>query len=357
MDSRVEDHEKYMWRCLQIADYARGNTSPNPMVGAVIVHNGVIISEGYHHRAGEPHAEPNAINAVRDKELLKQAILYVSLEPCSHYGKTPPCAELIISVGIRRVVIGMLDPNPIVAGRGVKMLQDAGVEVITGVLQTECLELNKRFVCFHTKHRPYIMLKWAQTSDGFIDYTRVEKGAGPLRISNEITKTLNHQVRVCEDAILVGTTTALLDDPHLTSRKWGNKNPMRCVLDLRGRLPISLQLWNDEARTIAFVGNGVIPSYAERASVELVHIDLQAPLVPQILFALYDRQIQSLIVEGGTKTIYNFVEENLWDEARVEISPSLISSGVVAPQLGIERSNTIYYYENRIDHYQNKKAP
>ena len=210
-----------MGRCLQIAAFAEGRTSPNPMVGAVIVHGGRIVGEGYHHRAGKPHAEPNAIASVADPEMLKDSTLYVSLEPCSHYGKTPPCAKLIIEKGIPRVVVAMLDPNPIVAGRGIAMLREAGIEVTVGTLEHEARELNRRFVTFHTKHRPYIMLKWAQSADGYIDLSRSEKGDGPVRISNGVTKTLNHKIRTEEDAILVGWRTALLDDPHLTSRKWG----------------------------------------------------------------------------------------------------------------------------------------
>lgn len=330
-----------MRRCLRIAAFAQGGTSPNPMVGAVVVCDGEIIAEGYHHKAGEPHAEPNAIAAVKDEALLHRCTLYVSLEPCSHYGKTPPCAELIIKKGIPRVVVGMLDPNPLVAGRGVKMMSEAGIEVVVAVLEEECRYLNRRFITFHTKHRPYVMLKWAQTADGYIDLLRTEKGDGPVRISNEVTKTLNHQVRVQEDAILVGTQTALLDDPHLTSRKWSGKNPVRCVIDLKGRLPNNLQMWNDEARTIRFVGKGV---EEEIANVESVVVDEQRGVVTQILEELYNRNIQSVIIEGGTTTLNLFVESGMWDEARIETSNNILGSGVKSPHIeGVEvREKRVY---------------
>ena len=245
--------ELYMMRCLQLAAMAEGQTSPNPMVGAVVVHDGKIIGEGYHHRAGEPHAEPNAIASVKDESLLKEATMYVSLEPCSHWGKTPPCADLIVRKGLKRVVIATLDPNPKVAGRGVKILQDAGIEVVVGVLEEEARWLNRRFMTVQEKHRPYVILKWAETADGIIDVCREEKGNGPIKISNSVTKTLNHQVRVEEDAIMVATCTALLDDPHLTVTKWTGRNPVRVLLDRSLRVPADYRIFDDAARTIVFV--------------------------------------------------------------------------------------------------------
>ena len=241
--------ELYMSRCLQLAAMAEGQTSPNPMVGAVIVLDGKIIGEGYHHRAGEPHAEPNAIASVVDEGLLKEATMYVSLEPCSHWGKTPPCADLIVRKGLKRVVIATLDPNPKVAGRGVKILKDAGIDVTVGVLEEEARWLNRRFMTVQEKGRPYVILKWAETEDGIIDVCREEKGNGPIRISNSVTKTLNHQVRVEEDAIMVATKTALLDDPHLTVTKWTGKNPVRVLLDRSLRVPANYRIFDDAARS------------------------------------------------------------------------------------------------------------
>jgi diaminohydroxyphosphoribosylaminopyrimidine deaminase/5-amino-6-(5-phosphoribosylamino)uracil reductase len=251
MKYEVRD-ELYMMRCLQLAAMAEGQTSPNPMVGAVIVYDGKIIGEGYHHRAGEPHAEPNAIASVRDEALLKEATMYVSLEPCSHWGKTPPCADLIVRKGLKRVVIATLDPNPKVAGRGVKILQDAGIEVTVGVMEKEARWLNRRFMTVQEKRRPYVILKWAETADGIIDVCRKEKGSGPIKISNSVTKTLNHQVRVEEDAIMVATKTALLDDPHLTVTKWTGKNPVRVLLDRTLRVPADYRIFDGAAKTIVF---------------------------------------------------------------------------------------------------------
>ena len=261
--------ELYMMRCLQLAAMAEGQTSPNPMVGAVIVHDGRIIGEGYHHRAGEPHAEPNAIASVKDESLLREATMYVSLEPCSHWGKTPPCADLIVRKGLKRVVIATLDPNPKVAGRGVKILQDAGIEVTVGVMEEEARWLNRRFMTVQEKHRPYVILKWAETEDGIIDVCRdslykplsptdsspnLEEHlkCGPIKISSSVTKTLNHQVRVEEDAIMVATKTALLDDPHLTVTKWTGRNPVRVLLDRSLRVPADYRIFDGAAKTIVF---------------------------------------------------------------------------------------------------------
>ena len=219
--------EKYMHRCLQLAQFGGGYVSPNPMVGAVLVINDEIIGEGYHRRFGEAHAEPNAINSVENKELLKQATLYVNLEPCSFYGKTPPCADLIVRSGIPRVVIGTLDPHPKVSGKGVKILEEAGIEVAVGVLKQECRELNKRFFIFQEQKRPYVLLKWAQTRDGFMDKLRSNATQTPLLISNNITKLLTHKMRSENQSILVSTNTVLLDNPSLTVRNWSGKNPIR----------------------------------------------------------------------------------------------------------------------------------
>ena len=287
--------EKYMRRCLQLAANGIQGARPNPMVGAVIVahrpsaisHQPSIIGEGYHVRCGQGHAEVNAFASVRpeDEALLKDATIYVSLEPCSHYGKTPPCADLIIKKGVRRVVVGTIDPFAEVQGRGIKKLQDAGIDVTVGVLEKECQWLNRRFFTYHSKHRPYIILKWAQTANGFID----DHGKA-LQISNEQTQMLSHQLRAEEDAILVGHTTDAREHPQLTVRHWHGPNPKRVVL---------------------------------------TH---QRPL-PQLIDDLYQQGIQSLIVEGGRQTHESFIQAGLWDEIRVETGNITVSDGTRAPQL------------------------
>ena len=344
MKYEVQD-ELYMMRCLQLAAMAEGQTSPNPMVGAVIVYDGKIIGEGYHHRAGEPHAEPNAIASVRDEALLKEATMYVSLEPCSHWGKTPPCADLIVRKGLKRVVIATLDPNPKVAGRGVKILQDAGIEVTVGVMEKEARWLNRRFMTVQEKRRPYVILKWAETADGIIDVCRKEKGSGPIKISNSVTKTLNHQVRVEEDAIMVATKTALLDDPHLTVTKWTGKNPVRVLLDRTLRVPADYRIFDEAAKTIVFTNaqcttrglepwrkmhnaQCVDPSVLRTPplkqgrnigdNVEFVGIDFEGDVVRAVMDELYKRGIMSIIIEGGAQWLQTVIDSGLWDEARVE---------------------------------------
>lgn len=315
--------ELYMMRCLQLAVMAEGQTSPNPMVGAVVVHDGKIIGEGYHHRAGEPHAEPNAIASVKDESLLKEATMYVSLEPCSHWGKTPPCADLIVRKGLKKVVIATLDPNPKVAGRGVKILQDAGIEVVVGVLEEEARWLNRRFMTVQEKHRPYVILKWAETADGIIDVCREEKGSGPIKISNSVTKTLNHQVRVEEDAIMVATCTALLDDPHLTVTKWTGRNPVRVLLDRSLRVPADYRIFDGAARTIVFCSQQSIVN-SQRSmgeNVEFVGIDFEGNIVQSVMDELYKRGVMSIIIEGGAKWLQTVIDSGLWDEARVERGP------------------------------------
>ena len=371
-----DSDEIYMKRCLQLALMAEGNTFPNPMVGAVIVHQGKIIGEGYHHKAGLPHAEPNAIYSVKDQSLLKDSTLYVSLEPCSHYGKTPPCAKLIIDKQIPRVVIACLDPNPLVSGRGVKMLQEAGIEVKTGVLESEARRLNRRFITFQEKHRPYVILKWAQTADGFIDIAREDIGNGPIKISNGVTKTLNHQLRSTEGAIMVATRTALLDNPHLTTSKWSGNNPARVVLDRRGIIPETNKIFDNRATTLVFTtkegavkhliqrsnylnqnkiksipekdkdlyfekGNSIIKLF-ENDNIEYITIDFDTNIVTQILDNLYHYNIQSVIIEGGSMWLNTVINSGLWDEARIETSKSIINTGIKAPFIdGIEIKSEI----------------
>lgn len=301
----IED-EKYMRRCIQLAANGIQGARPNPMVGAVIVlplslegGGGRLIGEGYHVRCGEGHAEVNAFASVRpeDEALLKDATIYVSLEPCSHYGKTPPCADLIIKKGVRRVVVGCIDPFAEVQGRGIKRLREAGIEVVVGVLEKECQWLNRRFFTYHREHRPYIVLKWAQTANGFID-----NNGKAVQISNELTQMLSHQLRAEEDAILVGHTTDAREHPQLTVRHWHGPNPKRIVLTHDRPL---LQLMDD----------------------------------------LYQHGIQSLIVEGGRRTHESFIEAGLWDEIRVETAAVTVTNGTRSPQLPAEvkvRSQQVY---------------
>jgi diaminohydroxyphosphoribosylaminopyrimidine deaminase/5-amino-6-(5-phosphoribosylamino)uracil reductase len=245
--------ETYINRCLELALPGLGNTAPNPMVGSVIVHGWHIIGEGFHHRFGGPHAEVNAVNSVKDKTLLRNSVLYVNLEPCSHSGKTPPCAEMIIEAGIPEVVIGTADPNPIVSGNGIKKLEHAGIRVTTGILEKQCIALNRRFITFHSRKRPYIILKWAQTSDGFIDVLRENQGISrPTWISNEISRKLVHKWRSEEQAILVGTQTAILDNPQLNVREWTGNSPIRMVIDRQLKLSKKLNLFNNSSTTIVF---------------------------------------------------------------------------------------------------------
>jgi len=285
------DDEKYMYRCLQLARNGLMNARPNPMVGAVIVCRGRIIGEGYHVRCGEGHAEVNAFASVdsKDEPLLPESTLYVSLEPCSHYGKTPPCADLIISKGVKRVVVGCIDTFAEVQGRGIRKLKEAGIDVEVGVLEEECKELNRRFFTYHGQQRPYIILKWAQTANGFID-----DHYEPIQISNEYTKMLSHQLRAEEDAILVGRVTDERDRPKLTVREWYGPNPKRLVVDRNHRLNLK---------------------------------------------SLYAQNIQSLIVEGGAKTLQSFIESGQWDELRVETNLRMtVSNGTRAPLVPREAS-------------------
>ena len=340
----MEQHELYMSRCLQLAQQAEGHTAPNPMVGAVIVCDGVIIGEGYHHRCGEPHAEVNAIRSVNDQNLLMKSTLYVNLEPCSHYGKTPPCAQLIIDKKIPRVVVGMGDPNPKVNGRGIQMLREAGVEVVENVLNQQCQILNKRFVTLYTKKRPFVILKWAQTQDGFIDAWRTTSEIPPLRISNEVTKTLNHQIRSIESAILVGTNTALLDNPHLTARKLNTRNPVRMVVDKSLRVPSDYRIYDQTTPTVIFTDKMV----ENRTNITFVKLDFSKAIVPQIVGYLYQVNLSSLIVEGGTQLLQAFIDANLWDEVYIETSPEIIGAGVKAPNISMKIIDTKWYDKNKM---------
>ena len=328
----MTEDEKYMARCIQLARCGRNHAAPNPMVGAVIVCNGRIIGEGYHIRCGEAHAEVNAVHSVHpeDEKFLKQSTIYVSLEPCSHYGKTPPCADLIIACGIPRVVVGCVDPFSEVSGRGIRKLRDAGINVTVGVLEKECLALNRRFIINHTEKRPYVILKWAQSTDGFIDRHRSSSAQPPVAFSNHHTSMLVNQQRSGVQAIMVGSRTALLDNPSLTVRRWPGESPLRVVLDRELSLPETLHLFDGTVPTLVFTTH---TNYPHREGIEYVTLDFAQPVIPQDLTELYARRIQSILVEGGSTLIQGFIQAHAWDEVHIEIAPITLGDGVKAPTL------------------------
>jgi len=328
------EHELYMQRCLQLAALGAGQVAPNPMVGAVLVYEGRIIGEGYHRIYGKAHAEVNCIDSVSepDRCVIPQSVLYVSLEPCAHHGKTPPCSDLVIQNKIPKVIIGSADPFKQVNGKGIEKLQIAGIEVITGILEDECKDLNRRFFTFHKKHRPYIILKWAQTADSKI------AGIGPKRllISNDITNRVTHKWRGEEAAILVGTDTVAKDNPRLSNRLWRRKNPVRLVIDLNLRLDRSLHVFNKEAPTIIFnlEQNSDELSARIRNQVYYYKVSKDSSAIQQVLNACYQFGLQSILVEGGKKLLQSFIHEGLWDEARIITNHNLfIGEGLSAPSL------------------------
>lgn len=318
-----------MARCISLARGGAGNVAPNPMVGAVIVHQGRVIGEGYHRKYGEAHAEVNAIASVKDESLLKDSTIYVSLEPCSHYGKTPPCAELIIKKQIPRVVVACLDPFPEVSGRGVRMLREAGVEVVTGVMEKEAWELNREFMTFQQLRRPYVYLKWAQSADGFIDSLRTDANVPAVVFSSAETTRRVHRLRAQVAAIMVGTQTALLDNPSLTVRHWAGRSPVRVVLDRSLRIPAYYHLLDGTVKTLVFTATEAV----NRENVEYIRIDFDRPVLPQVMDELYARKLNSLMVEGGAMLLDSFIQEGLWDEMLVETAPVCLGSGVEAPGL------------------------
>ena len=344
------EEEKYMRRCIELAKNGLCNVAPNPTVGAVIVCDGRIIGEGYHVRCGEAHAEVNAIRSVKDESLLKRSTIYVSLEPCSHYGKTPPCADLIIEKQIPRIVIGCRDPFSKVAGRGIQKLQNAGREVIVGVLEEECLHLIRRFITFNTLRRPFITLKWAESADQFIDIERID--GNPVLLSSPLTSMLVHKKRAENTAIMVGRRTVLLDNPSLTVRNWYGRNPIRIVLDRNLSLPNDLQIFNGEVPTLVFTEK----EHPEEKSVSYITIDFAHNPLNQIMEELYQRNIQSLLVEGGSQLLQSFIDNELWDEAYIEKCPKRLYSGVKAPEISNNFSYSteehfgrqIWYYVHRI---------
>ena len=341
-------HEVYMKRCLQLAEHAAGYVAPNPMVGAVLVHNDIIIGEGYHMKYGEAHAEVNCINSVpgHQKHLIKESVLYVSLEPCNHFGKTPPCSDLIIKQQIPKVIIACPDPFEKVNGAGIDKLKAAGIDITTGILEKEAIALNKRFFTFHKKHRPYIILKWAQSNNLKI----AGENFRPMKISNELTDRLVHKWRSEEAAIMVGTNTALTDDPSLTTRLWHGHNAVRVIVDNDLKLPPSLNVLDNKVPTIILnkikqeeKGNNFFYKYAAGENVTVATMNV-----------LYQRNINSLIVEGGKTLLRSFIAAGLWDEARVITNKEMnIENGIDAPLLEnavlikkeMIRSNEISYYK------------
>lgn len=321
----MEQDEKYMLRCFELAIQGIGKVAPNPMVGAVIVYNNEIIGEGYHQKYGESHAEVNAINSVKDQSLLSKSTIYVSLEPCSHFGKTPPCADLLVKNQFKKVVISCIDTFSEVAGKGVQRLKDAGIEVITGVLELEGRELNKRFFTFHEQKRPYVILKWAQTKDGFIDKIRQPGEFGINWITGPETKKEVHKWRSQEPAILVGKNTVLNDNPSLTVREYKGKNPLRIIIDPKAELPSTLNIFSDDAPTIIF---NAVTNLSSGTNNYIQLIDLSCS---NILSVLHDLQVQSIIIEGGAITLQQFIKANLWDEARIFKGTTEFKFGVIAP--------------------------
>jgi len=350
-----DERELYMQRCVQLAALGAGQVAPNPMVGAVLVHGNRIIGEGYHEQYGKAHAEVNCLASVRetDRHLIPQAELYVSLEPCAHYGKTPPCADLIIKYQIPKVFIGTGDPFKDVNGRGIERLRAAGVEVVTGVLEQECLYLNRRFFAFHTKHRPYVVLKWAQTADNKIANISHNR----LVISNNLTDRIVHKWRSEETAILVGTNTVEKDDPQLTNRLWVGRNPVRLIVDLDLRLSSASKVFNAEAPAIIFNlrQNSVEFSGSLANKVYYYQVTNDVSLIPQILNASYRSNIQSVLVEGGGKILQSFIDENLWDEARKITNRDLtIGEGLPAPELTkAERFAVEEFGSDRVEYFSN----
>lgn len=327
-----------MARCLELAQKGLGTTYPNPLVGSVLVHQDRIIGEGWHHKAGEPHAEVHAINSVKEKHLLREATLYVNLEPCSHFGKTPPCCDLVIDKQIPKIVIGSVDHHSKVNGTGIARLQAAGKEVVVGVLAAECAQLNKRFFTFHQQKRPYIILKWAQSADGFIAPLS-KSSREPVWISSLLSRQLVHKWRSEEQAILVGTQTVLDDNPQLNLRDWPGTNPVRIVLDPKNRIPNTSAVFNAEAETILISQN---------------EIDFSQNVAAQIAEFLFHQNIQSVIIEGGRQTMQTFIDADCWDEARVFTGNGNLTSGIAAPileaepasQTTVDRDTLTYYYHD-----------
>ena len=341
--------EKYIKRCIELAKNGLGTTYPNPLVGCIIVNENKIIGEGWHKKSGQAHAEVIAIESVQNKKLLSSSTLYVSLEPCSHFGKTPPCADLILKYKIPNVVIGTIDPNSKVAGKGIQKLKDDGVNVTFGILEKECNELNKRFFTFHKKSRPFIILKWAESSDGFISPKNKDEQK-PVWISNEYSRQLVHKWRSEEKAILVGTQTIIDDNPSLTVRDWTGDNPIRVIIDKENRIETSKNVFDNQAKTIVF-SNKEVTAVADQ--IEYIKVDFDKNPEQAIVKKLYENNIQSIIIEGGRKTIQSFIDANLWDEARVFIGEIKLHEGTKAPELNKAIYSKMYLKKDTLLTYRN----
>ena len=321
----VPRSQLFMQRALQLARLGAGTVSPNPMVGCVIVHNGKIIGEGYHQKYGDAHAEVNAVNAVSDKSLLSESDIYVTLEPCSHFGKTPPCADLLIKYKFKKVIVCNYDPNPLVAGQGIEKLRQAGIEVEVGLLEKEGMELNKRFFTYIEKKRPYIILKWAESADGFI----AKKNYEAVQISNLLSRRFVHKMRSEEDAIMIGTNTVKYDNPTLNTRFWTGKNAVRVLVDKELSLSKNLHIFDNSQKTICY--NSLKDEIIENNI--FVRTPLNTSIEPFILEDLYQRKIQSIIIEGGTILLQSFIDLGLWDEAFILKSEIILEQGIDAPKI------------------------
>jgi len=339
-------NEFFMQRCLELAAMGAGQVAPNPMVGAVLVHQGRIIGEGYHRQYGQAHAEVNCVNSVAEEErsLIPLATMYVSLEPCAHHGKTPPCADLIVSQGIKQVLIGCIDTFSAVAGKGIEKLEKAGVQVQTGVLEAACRQINRRFFTFHEQKRPYIVLKWAQSNNGLV----AGADGAPVRISNSYSDRMVHKWRSEEMGILVGTRTAIKDNPRLNNRLWTGKDPVRLVIDREMKVPRSHHVWDGSIPTI-FITAAAADTHGLTESMSL---DFSAALLPQLMKQLHQRQIQSILVEGGPHVLQQFIAAGLWDEARVITGTATLPEGPAAPVLtNAALTHTMQVAGDRIDFY------
>lgn len=320
----INEYQKFMQRAIELAGLAQGSTSPNPMVGCVIVHEGKVIGEGYHEIYGGPHAEPNAIQSVQNKNLLPESTVYVTLEPCAHWGKTPPCANLLVEKQVKKVVVGALDSNPLVGGKGIQILRDAGIEVVTGILADKIRNQNRRFFTYIEKKRPYILLKWAQTEDGFI----ARENYDSKWISSQYSRQLVHKWRSEEDVIMVGTLTAQYDNPKLSVRDWEGKNPVRVVIDRKLLLNPDLYLFDQSQATLCY------NQIQEKTEGSLHHVKMEEGFdVEAVLSDLYHKKIQSILVEGGAQLLKKFIEKELWDEARVFTGNIAFGQGITAPKL------------------------
>jgi len=341
--------QQYMQKALELAAFGIGNVAPNPLVGCVIVHDNKIIGEGWHQKFGGPHAEVNAINTVKDKQLLAESTLYVTLEPCNHHGKTPPCVDLIAKYKIPKVVIATLDVNPIVSGKGVARLKENGVEVTFGILEQEARFQNRRFITFYEKKRPYIILKWAQSADGFIDKKREIGESGSFQISGKAAQIALHQWRSEEAGILVGKNTALIDNPKLNTRLWAGNNPVRIIIDTNLEVPRTHHIYDNSVRTFIF------NRLETRAifSTQLIQLDFTKPIIPKIFeYAAYEN-IQSILVEGGAYTIQQFIQANLWDEARVITSQNYLGEGLLAPKLDLKSNENSIMGNDKLEVFYN----